>query len=396
MKKSMMLEFPVSEYESRLDRLINEMDKNQLDAIVLTSDENTYYFSGFQSIVWISKVSTPGVLVITKDGEMTISSSKGGTGTVSATSCVEDIRYYEKEGKYSSYAKSIAGILKERGIIGGRIGFELGAGQKMHLNHTDREELFSELKDSEIVDAADVIWNVRCIKSPLEIERIRKCCEINIVAIEKGYNSLIEGMSELDLYRNIAQEYFRLGAEHTLQLGVRAGMDRIPHSNCMPSERPIMKGDVILVDGGPVYKGYYSDIIRQGVIGGATDEQYDMFNYAREACYIGINKIRPGEPICKATVAVDEYLKNCKYGDSYIHGGWCGHSIGCGVHEYPMLDLSEEIFEPGMVFSIEPNLTNPHIGNMGIEENILITEDGCEILTPSNSELIIIQEGIKR
>ena len=105
MKKGLILELPLSEYQQRLNKLINQMRKHDLEAIIFTSDENTFYFSGFRSIVWDSKVSTPGVLVITKDGDMVISTSKSGRETAKATSCVEDIRYYGQDSIYRTYAQ---------------------------------------------------------------------------------------------------------------------------------------------------------------------------------------------------------------------------------------------------------------------------------------------------
>ena len=89
MKKGLILDLPLSEYQRRLNQLIQQMDKEDLVAVIFTSDENTYYFSGFRSIVWASKVSTPGVLVIKKNGDMAICTSKSGKATAKATSCVE-------------------------------------------------------------------------------------------------------------------------------------------------------------------------------------------------------------------------------------------------------------------------------------------------------------------
>lgn len=393
MRQSLLLEFPVKEYQQRLDKLIQQMNKNDVNAVILTSDENTYYFSGFRSIVWASKVSTPGVLVITENGDMMIASSKNGRETVRVTSCVEDIRYYGKDSSYKKYSNAILSILREKKLLKGKIGLEFGAGHKMHLNHYDREDLFKELSgsDSEIFDAAEILWKVRMIKSALEIEKLRVCCKINSDAIEKGLKEVKEGTTELELYRSILQEYFRLGAEFSLPLGVRAGKERYSQGNCPPSSRPIGRGDIILVDGGPVYKGYYSDIIREAVIGNPTDYQLDMFNIAREACYVGINKIKPGTPINEVCKAVDDYMDKSKFGHINVYKNWCGHSIGVGVHEFPMIDINTNIaLKPGMVFAIEPYIFEEGVGSLGIEENVLVTENGYEILSASNSELMIL------
>lgn len=388
MRQSLMLEFPVSEYERRLKKLTREMNENNIDAVILTSDENTYYFTGFNSIVWDSKVSTPGVVVITKDGSMTLSTSGGGVETATVTSCVEDIRMYGKNG-YETLIKAVVSILSQKNIINGRIGLELGAGHKMHLNYYLQRELFEELRNAQLLDAANILWNVRSIKSPMEIERIRKACEINTIAIQKGLDMVVEGTTESELYRNIAQECFRLGADRCLMYGVRAGDERYSQGNCPPSDRPIQAGDIILIDGGPIYRGYYSDIIREAVIGKPTAYQQEMFDVAREACYVGINKVKPGTPISEVCKAVDDFMDNSKFASINVYKNWVGHGIGVGVHEYPMLDITTHtLLEPGMVFAIEPYLFEKGVGSLGIEQNILVTENGCEILTNSKDELI--------
>jgi len=390
MRQSLMLSFPVSEYETRLKKITEQMELKAIDAIILTSDENTFYFSGFDSIVWDSKVSTPGVVIITKDGSMALATTKGGAETARVTSCVEDIRTFGKDG-YPSLAKAITSLLADKNLISGRIGLEIGDGHKMHLNYKATQDLFYELRNAEIVDASEILWNVRSIKSPLEIERIRESCRINILGIQKGLDSVYEGMTEDELYRTIAQEYFRLGAQQTLRLGVRAGVERYSQANCPPSDRPIGRGEIILIDGGPIYKGYYSDIIREAVIGKPTDYQLEMFNVAREACYKGIEAVKPGVPINEVVKVVDDYMDNSKFAHLNVYKNWCGHSIGVGVHEFPMLDSNTTtILKPGMTFAIEPYIYEYGVGSLGIEENILVTETGCEILTPSESNLMIL------
>ena len=110
------------------------------------------------------------------------------------------------------------------------------------------------------------------------------------------------------------------------------------------------------MDGGPSYDGYVSDIIREAVIGKPTDYQQEMFDVAREACYRGIDAMKPGTPIDQVVKVVDDFMDNSKFAEINVYKHWCGHSIGVGVHEYPMLDSDTHILlKPGMVFSIEPS-----------------------------------------
>ena len=394
MHEAIMATFPLSEYSSRINALVEQMNKRGINAAVITADDMCYYFTGFNSIVWDSKVSTPGVIVITKDGDVTLSTTKTAVPTAYATSCVSDIRYYNRydsDDGYETYAKAITSILKEKKLDHGKIGFELGHALKMHLNHFDREALFAEIPNAEIINIADCIWPIRKCKSPLEINYLRKVCEINHIGIEAGLKRVQEGTTELELYRNIVIEYFKLGAEKSMLLGVRAGPERYPHSNCPPSDRPIGRGDCILVDGGPFYKGYCSDIIRMAVIGKPSDEQQEIFDIARDACYAGIEATKPGVPISHAVEKMDKVMRrNEKYVEYYSpHGG--GHSLGVNVHEYPMILSSvDEVFEEGMVYAIEPYFLKEGVGRLGIEENVLVTKTGYEILTPSDSRLMVL------
>lgn len=386
--------FPAEEYDRRLRALIAQMDAFELDAVVFTSDDNTYYFSGFQSIVWDSKVSTPCVLTITKDGDMRIATSQSGVATARATSCVDDVVSYTRRGTtgdgYPTFAKAITSLIEERSLQSGRIGLEFAGGTKMHLTHEQRQALFAELDRAELADCSKAVWAVRSVKSPREIELLRESCRINHEGIAAGFAAVHEGMTELELYQTIAIEYFRAGAERSLLLGVRAGKDRYSQGNSPPTDRPIGRGEIILVDGGPIYRGYYSDIIREGVIGTATDRQLDMFAVARDACYVGIDAMKPYRPIGEVCDAVEAFISASKYAEFNAMSGWCGHSIGTGVHEFPMLESgSDTLLEPGMVFAIEPYFFQDGVGSLGIEENVLITETGAENLTPSPSELII-------
>ena len=146
-----MLSFPLEEYRKRLDKLIAIMHRDGVNAVIFTSDNNTFYFSSFQSIVWTSKVSTPGVVVVTDDGDMALCTTKGGVETAKMTSLVEDIRY-TGIGGYETLAKCIASVLQEKNLLGSRIGLELGYGHKLHFNYANQQAMFEELKNATIVD----------------------------------------------------------------------------------------------------------------------------------------------------------------------------------------------------------------------------------------------------
>ena len=140
MYKSMMLEFPVEEYRARVDKLIAGMQKHGMDAILLSSKENTRYFSGLQSIVWDSKIAVPGLLIVTANGDMTIVSSTSNQPTVTVTSCIEPEKLLaysrtSEPGFPDTFPKAVAYALEKFNVKTGRIGMEIGHGFRVAAVH---------------------------------------------------------------------------------------------------------------------------------------------------------------------------------------------------------------------------------------------------------------------
>ncbi|WP_047983518.1 M24 family metallopeptidase [Ornithinibacillus californiensis] len=394
MRETALLEFPLTEYKQRIDNLIRRMKEEQIDAVILTNKENTRYFTGYQLIVWGSGISKPACLIVTSNGDVTMVGGKSNSETLMAYTWVEEIRVWDRLGRNGSktnFPDAILDVLREKGVHSGRIGMELGTGFRVHLNMMDYKELTESLVDATFVDAAPIIWDIRMIKSHLEIERIRKVCEINIKAFNKGLNSIYPGMTEKELFKEISMAMFDFGADEVFPLGIRAGVDRYSQGNSPPSDRAIQKGEMILVDGGPGYKGYFSDIIREAIIGKPTQRQKELHEFAVKACERGLEAIKPGITCGEVCQIVDSFVDSSGYGNLYVTRGWIGHSIGTSIHEMPNFELgSDLVLQPGMVFAIEPSIYEEGVGMFNLEENILITEDGYELLTPLERELLIL------
>lgn len=397
MQKSMMLEFPVEEYEARIEKLVNGLQKRGMDAILLSSKENTRYFAGLQSIVWDSKIAVPGLLIVTANGDMTIISSTSNQPTVKVTSCLnpEDLLAYSRTnepGFPDTFPKAIAYALEKFKVNKGKIGMEIGTGFRVSMSYSDQQDLFHRIPDAQIVDAAELLWEIRRVKSPREIEVMRKVCEINVASYKKGFESIECGKTtEEELYRIMCAESILLGAENILPLGIRCGQERYSQGNCPPSKRVIglKEGEMMLVDGGPCYMGYYSDIIRQAVSGKPSARQQEIYDIAVEGNNLGLATVKPGIPAREVCKTVDDFFSS-RGMDSYNRcKGWMGHGVGLDVHELPTLSMDcDTILVPGMVMALEPELFDAQLGVFGIEQNFVVTETGCELLTPAPKELL--------
>jgi Xaa-Pro aminopeptidase len=389
----MLLEYPIEEYEARQKKLLGAMDRNGLEAVVLTAKENTRYFCGLLSVSWKSKSAAPGALVVLKDGSYVLAGSSGAMGTMEATSCVEDIRGFHPLGRNNmpnSFPRLIHEIFKEKGILRRKIGMELSSRTRLNLCVEDYNEIIGLCRGNEFVDCGRLLWPIRMIKSERELVNVRKACEINYKSFDATMHAISQGMTEYDLYRNTLKEMLSLGAEETYSFGIRAGKERYGQPNCTPCDRPIGRNEMILMDGGLIYKGFFSDMIRQAIIGSPNAVQRKYYEMSVAACERALENVKPGEPVGGICRGANAYLASQGFGENMLSG--CGHGLGLDIHEFPNLDcLSEDLLLPGMVIAVEPSIYVPGEGMFGIEENVVVTEKGYELLTPMSRELIELE-----
>lgn len=401
MRNSPLLEGPLSEYEMRIQRLTTQMKLAGLDGILLSAPDNMRYFCGHRSIVWDSNVSMPGTLIVSADGRMRLAGSQSNNPTARMTACVDEdcyIAYFNggtpAPGQTRSYREAILLAFHELGLENGKIGMEWGRGCRVRMIHSDYEAIIAGMPNATFTDASDTIWAIRSTKSPYEVEMLRKVNAINAKLFEHAYARLIPGVTtERELYNSMAAEAYSLGCDGILEMDVRGHKSRYGLPNCPPSDEPFgtEDGTSIMIDGGPSYKGYISDIIRVGIIGKPTEEQERLYKIALEGHAVGMSMLRPGVMISDVVAAVDDFYE--KAGVSYCNHtkGWIGHSIGLNVHEYPCLEEGEHTpLKVGMVMSMEPSLDTPTAGTMCLEQNFVITENGYELLSKTPTDLFLI------
>lgn len=394
----MLLEHPVEEYALRIQRLTKEMQKQNLDAILVTAPDNMRYFCGQRSIVWDSNVSMPGVLVITSSGDMSIAGSQSNHGTAVATSCVDEDQFvpfsnggHPAKNQPMSFPEAVLRVFANLKLEKARIGMEYGKGCRVRMIHDDYNYILSHMPQASFVDASAAIWAVRGIKTPLEQNLLRQVNAINTKLFLHAFERIIPGVTtERELYNSMAAEAFTLGCSDMLELDIRCSKDRYEFVNCPPSDFPISNepGTMLIIDGGPSYQGYYSDIIRMGVIGKPSSRQQELYNISLEGNAAGLSKVKDGTPIAEVVQAVDQFYEKAGVDAYNKTKGWIGHSLGLNVHEYPCLETGvDTILKAGMVMTIEPCLHDPQLGMFDLEQNFIVTENGYELLSQAPTEL---------
>lgn len=390
--------FPTEEYIDRVERARVNMDQNGINALILTAKENALYFSGIQTTAWNSK-HRPTAIIIPLSNDKPVYSviSENIIDVSRQTSWIDNVRPWGGWRIKDAAPDPITAILsvcQDMGVLNGTVGLELGYGQRIGMSQEDYEKLRIGLSNANIVDVGTVMWDLRVIKSQHEVEAMRKVCDATTWGFEKGFTSIQPGMTERELAGIIISEMSLQTNEMPGFVNIRSGQEKYGMMNVLPFDKPMEIGDLIVVDAGAHYKHYWADFMRMACIGDPTEQQRRFFDIDRAAMRAGIEMIKPG---IKMHEIFDACYKVLIEGELEEHVGnleRIGHSVGLDIHEPPSIAKgSEVIVQPNMVLSVEPifwDKPDHLIGNFAMEEMVLVTEDGYEILSTFSNELHLI------
>lgn len=244
--------------------------------------------------------------------------------------------------------------------------------------------------DQEDDSVSHALVDMRMIKSPEEIDCLRKAQRISEDALAKAARRIRPGVSELEIMMAIGIERTMAGCEaRSMDMIFTSGIDTsLPHGN--PRIRDIQDGDFVMVDMGSTIGGYASDMTRTLAVGHVTDEQRDVYNTVLDAQLAALEKIRPGVRCKDVDRAARQVVENSPF-TRFCFGHGLGHSLGLEIHEEPRFNPTDEtLLRPGMVITVEPGIYIPGKFGVRIEDMVLITEDGCENLTQYPKQLTIL------
>jgi Xaa-Pro aminopeptidase len=196
-------------------------------------------------------------------------------------------------------------------------------------------------------------------------------------------------MTERDLAAEIGYRMRRLGADGEAFETIVASGERsaLPHAH--PTSRPIQPNQLLLVDMGATVAGYASDMTRTHVVGKPTAEARRMHKAVLESQLAAIDSIRPGVSCASVDRAARSVLRAHRLNDLFIHS--TGHGLGLEIHEAPRLGRKERAkLEPGMAITIEPGVYAEGLAGVRIEDTVVVTSSGCEVLTPTGKELVVL------
>jgi len=344
-----------------------KMHEENIDAYVVIRPENGRYLSGFTG------------------GEATLYI------TIEKAFLLTDFRYIEQATSEAPEFEIIKTgpdhfeALSEIGHQAQRVGFEGD-----FVTYVSFGKLKVGFPQAELLSLPNLVSHLRSVKDQAEIEIIRQAVKIADDAFTKVLKSIEIGQTEAEIGLDLEYSMRRDGAsggsfDFIVASGVRSAL---PHGAA--SSKKIQLGEFLTMDFGAIYQGYCSDITRTVFLGQPEEKHQEVYEVVLAAQRAGIVAVAPGRTGKEVDAVARKVIEDAGYGEYFGHG--LGHSVGLAIHEGPNLNTREErVLEPGMVITVEPGIYIPNWGGVRIEDIVLVTESGCEVLTQSPKEFIIFE-----
>jgi len=374
------------EHRQRIDRLTRLLRDNKIDGAIFTAESNIAYFSGFRSHApWMTS-ARPNFMILSADGRTAMLGSGFVEPQMRRMSVIADIRVYGQANGIP--VDQIADVLREFGITG-TVGMELGYEQRLDVSQLDYLAMTEALKPVRLADISPLIWKLRMIKSPAEIAAIKRACDITGDAMQACFKAARPGVSERELGLIAATTMVANGAERPGFILVTSGAGNYHVMSGKPTDRRLQAGDLLWMDLGAVYDGYWSDFCRTAYLGAPQPKLESDQNLILDVNAAALDAIKIGSPVKNAAEAAVRAF--AKHGMEVKLGqGRIGHGIGLMSTEPPHLATFEEtLCEEGLVFTVEPRFVREH-GLFMCEEIIAVTPSGAELLTTTPRHITYI------
>lgn len=349
---------------ARVDRVRQLLTEQALDGVLIHKAENRTYVTGF--------TGSEGFVLVTQQAALLLVDFRYVEQAHTEAPAFEVIKAQRE------FTPSLVEVVRSRELR--RLGFERDG-----VTYQQYQDVARALEPVELVPV-DSVDRLRWVKDRDELARIRQAVAIGDAAFTHIQGFLRPGAVERAVAMELEFFMRRQGADKEAFDSVVASGPRsaLPHGRA--SDRAMQRGDLVTVDFGAIYRGYASDCTRTVVLGEAAPRQREIYLLVLAALQTALGGIRPGMQGKEADALARTVIAEAGYGDAFGHS--LGHGVGLAVHEGPRLSSrAEEMLEPGMVVTVEPGIYLPGWGGVRIEDLVVITEHGCEVLTHAAKDL---------
>ena len=380
--------FDILEYEERVARAQKLMEKNNMEMLLITSPQNFRYFTGLDSYFWESSTRPWFLLLSISNEPMAVIPSIGKNAL--QNTWIKNILTWQspnpKDEGISLLQDTILSIKKNKCLIGCEIGKE----SFLRIFINDFHKLNNSLPNHSFVDGSNLIWELRMIKSNNEIAKIKKIISIASKAFDQLPNFMKIGQTEIQIANIMKKNMLELGSDHTLYMSCASGPGGYNQIICDPTEKKLSNGDILAIDTGSTFDGYFCDFDRNFGFGKVSNSAVTAYEILWEAGEKGMQMCKPGNTCADISNAMSKILYNSSPNVNSI--GRMGHGIGLQVTEPPSIMRNDNTtLQENMIIAIEPCLEYAPNTMIVHEENILITKEGFQRLTsrtPKNIPII--------
>ena len=358
--------------EARLQTLSKRMATVGVEILVVTNPPNIFYLTNLRASAAVLIIGDNVRILITDFRYLTVARI-AVAGDLSPT----DLEVVPVAG---SYDETILGVFTRLGVA--RVGIEAE-----HLSVRRWQWLAGRLDEKfiQLVPTDGIVEGVRERKDAYEIEQLQTASLLLSRVAFDVYKLVRAGSSEREIATEIDRMLYRIGLERpAFETIVASGENSaLPHAR--PSDRRLSSGDLVVLDFGGIYNGYCGDLTRTVFVGEVTERAFGLHRAVSEAHSAAVSVVRPGIKASSVDGAAREVLSRHGFSDMFGHS--TGHGLGIEVHERPRIgqrvnnDTVDAELDTGMVFTIEPGVYVPGYGGVRIEDDVMVTEEGCEILT---------------
>jgi Xaa-Pro aminopeptidase len=350
----------------------------EVDALLLTTEPQVRYFSGFLTQFWHSP-TRPWFLLVPLNGKPIAIIPTIGVAGMQLT-WIDDIRSWSSPQPQDDGISLLLAAIGELPRRFGRLGMTLGIESHLRMPANDYRKIETDLNGMELVDCAELMLNLCSIKSSAEVDKIRYICELTSDSFTALPDFAQMGQSEREIVRAMRIDLLQRGADHTPYIVSASGPDGYGDIIMGPGDRLLEAGDLLIIDTGTVYDGYFCDFDRNYAFGHASDKARRAYDCVFESTEAGLQAARPVATTTDVWQAMWSVLE--AGGAQGNDVGRMGHGLGSQLTEWPSLTASDHTtLHPGMVITLEPGMEFETGKLMVHEENILITDDGAELLS---------------
>ncbi|MCJ8054655.1 Xaa-Pro peptidase family protein [Shinella curvata] len=369
--------FSAGEFEGRVERARKIMHKHKFDALVVSAPPNVRYFTGFDSQFWESP-TRPWFVVVGLEGDPVAVIPEIGAPEMALT-WMKDIRTWPAPVPEDDGISLLKSTIESFPKKYGRVGAEMGREMSLRMPVSDLLRLRDSLS-SEIADGSPCIWEIRMVKTAAEIEHINHICQIASDAYEALPAQISAGETEREIARKLRIDIARRGADATPFMPAISGPGGVAQIVCGPHDRAIQEGDILFIDTGSTFDGYFCDFDRNYAVGKISDDARRVHDALWLATEAGIAAAVPGATTDDVFRAMSKIIEEA--GAIGNNVGRLGHGLGLQLTEPPSHRLGDgTVILENMVLTIEPGMEYAPGKMIVHEENIAITNDGPRLLT---------------